>query len=187
MRELHGYLKRAYEVADFYDQRITISDLRYHAFVDHHGGHFHRLTDALVLAFEDYYLVFQEHSLPEVHHQSECVAVQYSFDGEDPTIILISDADGVRMPFERAATLDGVDFGVVKTAREPEEGDYFYMFWPEGQKPEGCTSPTVAVWFEKITDDLVQLRTMIPESLCEEVQEDEIIDSPGSETPDLPA
>ena len=158
MRELHGELKRAYDVADFYDQKITISDLQYHVFVDHEGGHFHRLTDALVLLFGDYYLVFQEHSHPEAHHRSDCLAVQYYFYRQFPAIMPVTVVDGERMPFERAATLDGVDFGVVKTARIPEEGDHFYMFWTEGRKPEG-RDPVVGVWFEKITDDLVQLRT----------------------------
>jgi hypothetical protein len=187
MRKLHGELKLAYEVADFYDQRITISDLWYHVFIDHEGGHFHRMTDALVFLFRGYYLVFQEHSSPEVHHRSECIAVQYYFYGQFPTIIPMSVVDGERMPFERAATLDGVEFGVVKTARIPEEGERFYVFWPEGRKPEDWKGNTVGVYFDKMTYDLVQLRTPTSdEYLCEEVK-DETVESPGSKTPDLPA
>jgi hypothetical protein len=178
MREMHGELKLAYEVADSYDQRMTLSDLQYHAFIDHEGGHFHRLIDALILLFRGYYLVFQEHSHPEVHHRSECMAVQYYFYGQFPTIIPMSVVDGERMPFERAATLDGVDFGVVKTARIPEEGDRFYVFRPDDRQRQGCK--TIRVCFHKMTYDLAELRTE-----CEE--EDEIIESPGSETPDLPA
>lgn len=197
MREPHGELKRAYEVADFYDQHMTLSDLKYHVFIDHDGGHFHRLTDALVLQFQNYYLVFQEHSRPEVHHAAECVVVQYGFEDAEPAIILIADVDGERMPFERAATLNGDDFGVVKMVREPDEGDFCYVFWPDGRRPEGCQHNVIGVWFGKITGEVVHLLTTLPNSLCEKQTEsyegffqektsqDEIAKSPGIQTPDL--
>lgn len=117
-------LKEAYKIVEEIDKQLNGYDFYYTALINHGDGSFHVMKNALVFQWQDYWLVFAEHAVPQAYHKEDASVIQLKE-------IEIDTVGNNTLPHVRQLIIDDLPVAVHAFATKPEVGKFYWIKDPD--------------------------------------------------------